>query len=255
MDRSKEFLAIVERTEVPQKSAVKPSFYLNIKEVEVKIDKIFEQLSRLTIYESFIAQSLLSQCSGLLKEYKSIPIDENVSRDYFEVVQNLKSMIRTKYLKYTLRLNEFSRKYSKGKSIHKTSQNAMDEPSLATSSNGLNHAEDKEIKQQELYFQQPSDQSLVENNKEDYMEERRRIVNSITEIGQIVEDISIHVNLQEEQLKRIDDVLIKSDKWTKKAVDELNDIWGIMKSNRSTMIRFFIFWAMIILLFWFLRRM
>lgn len=251
MDRLKEFLAIVERTGIAQNPASAPSFYLNIRETEAKIDKLLEQLSRLTIYEAFIANSLLSQCRELLKEYKSIPIDENVSRDYTEVVENLKSMVRTKYLRCTLKLNELSRKYAKEKYTQSVATDIDDAPnpikSRSSESNGT-------IQKQELYFQQPADH-VTENNKEDYIEERRRIVNSITEIGQIVEDISIHVNLQEEQLKRIDDVLIKNNGWTKKAVNELNDIWDIMKSNRFTMIRFFAFWVLVVLLFWFLRRM
>lgn len=261
MDRSKEFSAIVERTEIPQKPTTKPSFYLSIWETETKIDRILEQLSRLTVYESFVSQPLLAQCSGLLKEYKGTQIDENVSRDYFEVVQNLKSMVKTKYLKYTLRFNELSRKHSKDRNkaarrdARNASQHIVDESSPSNSCGESRYPENREIGQnQELYFQQPEDQPLVENRREDYVEERRRIVNSITEIGQIVEDISIHVNLQEEQLKRIDDVLIKSDKWTRKALNELNDIWSIMKSNRSTMVRFFVFWVLVVLLFWFLRR-
>lgn len=251
MDRFKEFLAIVERTGIEQNPVGDSSFYLNIRDAEVKIDKILDQLSRLTIYESFIANSLLSQCGELLKDYRSIPINANVSRDYIEVVENLKSMVKTKYLKYVLKLNELSRKYTKDRHVKSAVVNTND-TSAAPVHTGRS-GDDEAIQKQKMYFQKPTDH-LAEDKKEDCVEERRRIVNSITEIGQIVEDISIHVNLQEEQLKRIDDVLIKSNRWTRKAVDELNDIWDIMKSNRHTMIRFFVFWVLVVLLFWFLRR-
>lgn len=86
------------------------------------------------------------------------------------------------------------------------------------------------------------------------IQERKRILRSITEIGQIVEDISIHVRLQEEQLKRIDDIVIQSDKWIKKAKNELLDYWDYARSGRGRIIKYFSLIGLIIFLFWIVKK-
>lgn len=242
MDRIKEFLAIVEFSNIPQNPFHKPIFYSEVRDLEMSIEKILEQLSKLTSYESFKSKTLLNRCFELLEEYKNIRLNEEQNKDYHEMIQNMKSMIKTRYLKYTLRLNQFTRKLN---SAEPRNTKIIEDSPLS------NTVEPHQRQKQEMYFQVP----LIEENKEDFVQERRRIVNSITEIGQIVEDIAIHVNLQEEQLRRIDDVLIKTDDWNKKALNELGDIWQIMRSNRFFMIKFFVFWLVVILLFWYLRRL
>lgn len=239
MDRHKEFLRIVEHTGIQQNSFIAPEFYVELKNKELETEKLLEKLSKITPYESFKSQGILAQCFETLKQYKSIQIDEDVGRDKKEVIKNLKSIARTKYLKFTIKLNKINRR------LKKDSLNIENEQ-IKSKSIPENPSQNF---QQQMIAQQP-----IEESKTEYLEERRRIITSITEIGQIVEDISMHVNLQEEQLSRIDDVLLKSDKWTKKALNELNDIWDIYKGSRSFMIKFFLFWVIIIFCFWIFHK-
>lgn len=236
MDRIKEFLLIVENTEIKQLEFKKPDFYSDIKTLESNINNSIDQLEKITPYEAFKAQALLTSCSENINRYKNFHINDNVSRDALEVTNNLKSIIKTKYLKYTLRINELTRKFTKKQIVENT------EPEIVRQTN-------RNLKQ-ELFFQQP----MIEEEKNEYIQERKRIVTSITEIGQMVEDISLHVNLQEESLKRIDDVIIESDKWTKKTLYELDEVWDYFRSNRSFMIKFFIFWIVVILIFWGIKK-
>lgn len=233
MDRLKEFNSIVLLTEVPQNHYEKIPFCEDIKALENEIERGFADLSKITAYESFKGHSLINKLSEMLNEYKkSEIIGCDNSRDGQEVVSNLKSMINTKFLKYTLKLNELKRRSQKEIQIDGGSNNAP-----KTAGNG-------QLLQEEQEFRQ----------KEDSVQERKRIIKSINEIGQIVEDISIHVRLQEEQLKRIDDIVIESEGWSKKALGELNDIWLMVKSNRKFIIKFFVFWLFIILIFWMLKK-
>ena len=98
------------------------------------------------------------------------------------------------------------------------------------------------------------EEQQMNRQREEFLEERRRIVKSISEIGQIVEDISIHVSLQEEQLKRIDDIVTKTETWGKKALREIKETWEMTNSNSKTMVKFFVFWIFIFLLFWIVKR-
>lgn len=235
MDRTKEFNSIVELTEIPQYPFEKTMFYPHIKKIEQEIDQSFTSLSKITSYESFKSQTIITKLIELLNEYKNSYISQDAgSRDFQEVLNNLKSMINTKYLKYMLRLNEIKRKYQKEASLEHANPSYKNE----------NTREDPTLMIEEQETQQ----------RNEFLEERKRIVRSISEIGQIVEDISIHVRLQEEQLKRIDDIVLESNKWSKKALNELDNVWFMVKSNRKVIIKFFAFWFLVIIFFWLLRR-
>lgn len=234
MDRTKEFFSIVELTEIPQNAFEQQPFFEHISKTEREIDKTCTSLSRLTSYESFRAQTLLSRMAELLREYKDTPIvDDGGSKDCQEVLSNLRSMVNTKFLKYTLKLNEMRRRLQR-EALE--SSGAPSEAARRESSASL-LLEEQEHRQEN-----------------EFVEERKRIVKSINEIGQIVEDISIHVRLQEEQLRRVDDIVVQSDRWSKKALSELNDIWFMVRSNRRAIVKFFAFWLLIVLLFWVLRK-
>ncbi|KAM0679824.1 hypothetical protein GINT2_000479 [Glugoides intestinalis] len=232
MERTKEFNAIVELTEIKQFKYEEIPFYTNIKQLETDIEQAFTSLSKLTSYETFKAQSHSRIVKELLDRYKRTEISsENGTRDYNEVISNLKAMVNTKFLKYTLKLNELNRRF-------------RSEACLETANNIQKTSTDKLMLQEEQ----------ERHHQDEFIEERKRIVKSINEIGQMVEDISIHVSLQEEQLKRIDDIIVKSDGWSKKALWELNDIWNMACTSRKTIIKFFAFWTIILLFFWLLRK-
>lgn len=253
MDRTKEFIAIVEYLQIPQLPYNKPKFFSDIYLMECEIEETIKQLSKLTAYESFRGHSLISKCSTLLKKYKNIKIDQNGSRDYCQTAQNITSIIKKRYLKYTLKFNDLSRKLDNlDKKSSKPTNDNMIEDDISKGTEIENKKQKEYYRQQQsTYFQVP----LIEETQQDFTQERRRIINSITEIGQIVEDISLHVNLQEEQLKRIDDVILQADSWNQKAFNELNDLWGMFRSNRSFMIKFATFWSIILLVFWAMRKL
>jgi len=236
MDRTREFLSIVEHIEIPQDTFEDPHFFTGIRGMEAGIEAALASLSKLTSYEMFKAQTLLNKAAELLKEYKDTPIEiSGASRDCQDILANLRSMINTKYLRYTLKLSEMKRRLARVEPEAQSTAPVSVKSGNASSTMALMEEQD---------YQQ----------KNDLMEERKRMVKSINEIGQIIEDISIHVKLQEEQLKRVDDIVLESDKWSKKALVELNEIWFSVRSNRKTIIKFFMFWMVILLFFWGLRK-
>lgn len=246
MDRTKEFLSLVQLTEIPQNPFSPTNFYTNIYELKKKLEDSIGQISKVTSYESFRIVPLIENCSELLKELKNVYIEEKVSRDYLEVVQNLKSLINTIVLTHQLKLNEIKRKM-KAKPNEKQNINTLEsEKSQEKSTQNRTvplQSQDVVIIEQESQHQD-----------QEHLHERKRIMKSITEIGQIVEDISIHVRLQEEQLKRIDDIVITSDKWLKKASNELLDYWDYVRSGRGKIVKYFLMIAFVILIFWIIRK-
>lgn len=233
MERTKEFNAIVGLTEIEQCKYEEVSFYTNIKQLENEIEQAFSSLSKLTSYETFKAQSHSRTVKEMLDKYKRIEISsDNATRDYNEVISNLKGMVNTKFLKYTLKLNELNRRFRSEACLETT--NSIQK----TPTNKMMLQEEQE-----------------RHHKDEFLEERKRIVKSINEIGQMVEDISIHVSLQEEHLKRIDDIMVQSDGWSKKALGELNEIWNMACTSRKTIIKFFGFWTVILVFFWLLRKL
>lgn len=253
MDRTKEFYTIVRATEIPQPSYKRTPFYANIASKYEEIKVVLLDLERLTTYESFKMMPKLVLGYDLIREYKLINIEDNKDGDYQECVNALKSMVNSNAMKATLRLNEFSRKCNNlgSKMNNSNNRNSKNNNVAIQEECGSSHKESS-----------PSDNGmsvmLIDETKQqisqESIQERRRIVRSISEIGQIVEDISIHVSLQEEQLRRIDDSLIKTEKWNKKALNELIETWEIARENRPFMIKFFIFWAIVFLMFWLLKK-
>lgn len=250
MDRTREFQLIVQSTEIPQKTQRENTFYLEVDKKYKEIAGILSDLSKLTSYDSYKMQSLLTRGYTALNEYKQFPIDENVTGDYKEVINSLKSIIKNNSLKTTLKLNELSRKLAREQTkveSHATKRNnsvILDEQNGQKTQNTFTQA------QQAVFM----DEVQENKQKDEFLSERRRIVKSITEIGQIVEDIAIHVCLQEEQLKRIDEVVAKSEHWSKKALNEIRETWEMTSANTKTMAKFFIFWICLFLLFWFVKR-
>ena len=250
MDRTKEFLSIVQFKEIPQYPFVPTDFYSNIREICKRIDESFAQISKVTSYESFRIVPLVKTCSELIEELKRIRINENVTRDYLEVVQNLKSFLNTTHLTYQLKLNEIKRKLNK-KTNEKRHENTLNDHTKGEENGALQ--KNKNYMPNQTQSALMIEQETVHQDHEQ-IQERKRILRSITEIGQIVEDISIHVRLQEEQLKRIDDIVIQSDKWIKKAKNELLDYWDYARSGRGRIIKYFSLIGLIIFLFWIVKK-
>lgn len=247
MDRTKEFLAIVQLSQIPQQPKNSIDFYYKIHKIKKQIDDAFVQISKVTSYESFRTIPLLKSCADLLETLRNVKINEDVSRDHLEVVQNLKSLVNTTCLTYQLRLNEIKRKLNP-ENKHRRNETTVNQEDSHSDIRQRNGTTGQGLSQDLLMQEHENVQ------EQEQTQERKRILRSITEIGQIVEDISIHVRLQEEQLKRIDDIVIKSDRWLKKTTSELRDYWDMVRSGRGRMIRYFVFFVIVVLLFWIIRK-
>ena len=232
MDRTKEFHSIQSAHDI-NPNHTKTPFFEDAFNLDNNIRGILSEVESLTAYESFKAMGLLSRASALLKQYRAIKIEDAYSRDHQSVIDGLRAIIKRNILRHTLRMNSLSRK-------HRSAEQPQQREAAM-----------KPVKPQ-------MDSALLEEQqnsiREDFMHERRRIVKSISEIGQIVEDISIHVSLQEEQLKRIDDVVMKTETYSKRALSELKEAWGTISQDRRTIIKFFVFWVLLTLLLFFLKR-
>lgn len=242
MDRTKEFSMILQATEIPQIHTEAKPFFKEVHSKYAELVDAVEKASRTTAYEGYKLQPLLSRAQKLLEEYKQMHTGTSSSADHEEVLDNLRGMIRTNSLRISLRLNELKRSFAKhNEAVAKKA--AVDQIELAVPIASQSNSQFMVLEEQQQSRQ-----------REEFLEERRRIVKSISEIGQVVEDISIHVSLQEEQLKRIDEIVTKSETWGKKALREIKETWEMTNYNSNTMVKFFAFWIIVFLLFWFIKR-
>jgi t-SNARE complex subunit (syntaxin) len=85
--------------------------------------------------------------------------------------------------------------------------------------------------------------------------QRERMVTQINELGQIVSDLSMHISLQGENLKRIDDVVEHSDDFIRKSIYEVNRTWESISGRRRTILKFFMFWTILAVIFWGVKRL
>lgn len=71
----------------------------------------------------------------------------------------------------------------------------------------------------------------------------------ITEIGQLMTDISMHINIQGENLKRIDEVIERVDDNLFGSFREIERVWDSVKGRRRTIMWFVALWIVVVLLY------
>ncbi|ELQ76825.1 SNARE protein SED5/Syntaxin 5 [Trachipleistophora hominis] len=71
----------------------------------------------------------------------------------------------------------------------------------------------------------------------------------ITEIGQLMSDISMHINIQGENLKRIDEVIERVDDNLFGGFREIEKVWNSVKGRRKSIGVFVAVWIVLILLY------
>lgn len=241
MDRTKEFHRIVDATEIDQPEQTVPRFYVDLYERQQELRIALEPLDRINAYEAFRAAPLLERARQTMQVYRAFPIPETVSEVAPEVLDGLRAIVRGDILRATCRINEAKRRCSRA------TRAAADQD---MGSAGAQTCDSQAIANEAALAQEVQEPIVSQES----LSERKRILRSISEIGQIVEDISIQTSLQGEQLQRIDDAMTQTDTWGKKALEELRLTWEIAGDNRSTMIKFFGCWFLIFLLFWFVKR-
>lgn len=237
MDRTREFQSVVFATEIAQPPYSAASFYTVLAEKYEEIAVIVGELEKTTAYEAFRMQGRLGRAYELVRAYKAVPIGSGYEHgDSQRVVQALQSIVQANALRWTLRLNDVSRKVTR-RSASVAAEEAVPR---------------REEKMQPLLEEEQMAQTPV--SVRDMTHERRRIVRSISEIGNVVEDISIHVRLQEESLRRIDETLLKSERREKQIIGELWETWDAVRGNRRFMLQFFGAWGVLFVLAWIAKR-
>ncbi|KAI5151201.1 hypothetical protein ENBRE01_1967 [Enteropsectra breve] len=243
MDRTNEFQKIVQITKIPQNVHKIHNFGTEIVKKELQVEDLLKKLSKIPIFEAFRIVPLLEQGYKEVADFKNTAVEfADKNADSEEVVCNMQSIIRTKSLRATLKLNEIRRKcMSARKETAKTEY--FDKQDKREAGAGS----------QEMAMALEEEQEQKRTLNEETVQERKRIVKSISEIGQIVEDISIHVSLQEEKLKRIDDTMKRTEKWSKKASKEIKETWDIVNKDRRGLVIFFGIWLIIFLIVWIMK--
>lgn len=239
MDRTKEFLGIVQATEIPQSKPQEQPFYGDVTAKQREIESIIRELSKITSYESYRQQSLIEQAQQKLREYRAIQIVEGSSQDAKAVSDAVKQMIRMNLIRWAQVLSR-TKKREKAVNIRAAAPELADAPPTAPIEERLQVQEQIERE--------------VQHQDEEELQSRRRIVGTITEIGQLVDNVSLHLGLHEDMLRRLDDTTVRTEFWGIKALEELKGAWDTTSSNRKKMFYFFGFWMLLFILFWIVHR-
>lgn len=241
MDRTGEFVKIVCSTHIPQKQ-VPPlaSPYLRVFEVDVSVGKVLHELEaalgKERIYESFTLQSKIDRARELIgKMREAVDLDVG-SRNEQEKTSyaNLNGMIRNRVSRHLLRLAELVRRKESRAQVAEERRQRFD--------SGPQEGAGQDV-------------VLMENEVEtERTRERQRITMQISEIGQIMEEISAHVSLQEESFRRIDELMGTSDSLIAESLELVRKTWENVSNTRPAIIKFLLFWVVLALVFWALRR-
>ena len=237
MDRTGEFRSVVDTTGVPQVVLGASPPFGGLAAAWVQISGTLAKLEKFTDYEAYRLAPELNKAYRAVEDYRAMEIPEAAPGDAAEVRNNLRTMVENNAMRATLRLNALERRCRKTKetkaALAAEEAHAPRHPSQATASRA------------EVAYASPASSYRSEVEEA----QRRRISHSVNEIGQMVQDISMHVRLQEEQLIRIDTALTETDHWTKQTLGEINLMWEAAAENRPFMYKFFIFWGVVFVLF------
>lgn len=235
MNRTKEYIKIVQTSSIPQKSISNiESPFLEIFSIDKRIKLLLCEITKCK-YEIYSIRTKVNEvqilCKDVLNRLKLCDFDFNSAQEG-EVYTTLQNIIKNRINEYKLEIMKYLRKSEKIEC--ETEQRR----------NKFSHSEATSV---ELT------QELVMEEGGVRMRNRQKISQQISEIGSIMEEIGIHVSLQEESFKRIDDLMGKSDKLIDNSVYILKKgIEGVTGTRRS-LIKFFLFWIVLALIFWMFR--
>lgn len=213
--------------------------YLKAFEMDAAVERSLSELSNALgkgrAYESFTLQSKIDKVRKLIGEMKEAIHDEVESRNEQEAMSydNLKGIVRSKIARHLLRLTELIRKKENRTQMAEERRQKFD-------------SSEREVQQDVALM---DNQEAVERTRE-----RQRISIQISEIGQIMEEISVHVSLQEESFRRIDELMETSDGLISGSLDLMKSTWENVSKTRSAIVKFLLFWVVLSLIFWLLRR-
>lgn len=248
MNRTNEFLKLVINTDIPQNKIFNTDFGIDIQTIDVKIQKLISNLKKITTYEKFKAQPLIEEIYEEINKLKSIQT-YNLKKN-IQIYNNMNDIIKEKTLKYTLIIRSYEKKFKQ--MVQTTNMSNVDD-STKNNIYAYSNLETNQDKPSQVYIQEELSQNNYNINQEQYYH-RHRIMNTISEMSNVMENINLHVNLQELELKRIDDIIDSNVILTNKIFTNLKDLWIKANERRHTMIKFFSGWIILILLFWIWKK-
>ncbi|WUR03571.1 uncharacterized protein VNE69_05160 [Vairimorpha necatrix] len=239
MNRTNEFYKIVQTTNIPQKSHkylkndLKDLFKKerNIKTTLLEIKK--------SKYEKFNIRNKIKEIQEKCTEISKKIQEENIeyqNNQEEEVYNTIYNILKSRINEHKLEIIKYLRKHK-------------NEPDEYKNEPGEFKNKEEEINKQELLNEQ------INLQEENNVRLRNQEINKqISEIGNLMEEIGIHVSLQEESFKKIDELMEESDRFIDNSIYILKrGIEGIT-STRKTMIKFFMFWIILGIFFWVIRR-
>lgn len=253
MDRTKEFFKMVQLTENPQNNVQTVNNYTNLHQTHKYIEELFKNLDKITSYDKFKIQPIIEDIERSLDAYKQFTFDALQTKVNDKTHISINEIVQMRILKFRIKLKRVTNKMKNENKSNTNKDNSI------KSVYKQEHQYDQNINPQHnnqnnsQYFIQEEQQKQNYVNTEKY-EQRKRIVNRISEMGEIVENISLHVSLQEMELRRIDDTIGKSENYGRRAYDDLLDTWNMVSEKRKTMIKFLLFWIFLLITFYICKK-
>lgn len=223
MNRTNEYLKLIELTNILQEKIQTTKTKNTFTEIETSLSFLEKQKT----LDQFVTEQKLKKIKNLISDLKKDFTAKNESEKIH--LQNVLEITDSKVKKYLLRINKLSRQ-----------RNA----SLV-----------EDVKRREAFTAHLEQEQVLEK-KIDQEENvlRKRMITQLNELGQMVSDISLHVSLQGEEIKRIDEVVDESNNFVKEAIYEINKTWGRVSDQRKRIFKFFGFWLLLAFIFWIWRK-
>lgn len=235
MNRTNEFHHFVVSFELPQRKPHSSTASGELLQIAGEINTQLEFLERQDGYERFVAEKKMDKTLDLLEKYKLAASALQVApKNESEAthLKGLKTMLNSRYAKMMMRYNNISKRQSE-----RVASDTRRRESFSCS--------DTEQIQSQAFMEE-------QDQRNDTL--RKRMLTQMNELGQIVADISLHVSLQGEEIKRIDDLVGSSEGFIKESFFEIHRAWERISGRRRRMLKFFSAWIMLALFFWYFRR-
>lgn len=235
MNRTNEFHHFIVSLELPQSKPPSGAASSELLQMADEINTQLGFLERQDGYERFVAEQKMCKTLDLLEKYKlaasalqTAPKNESEATH----LRGLKTMLNSRYARMMMRYNSISKRQSE-----RAASDTRRRESFSC-----------------VDSEQQQSQVLMEEQEQRNDTLRKRMLTQMNELGQIVADISLHVSLQGEEIKRIDDLVGTSEGLIKESFFEIHRAWERISGRRRRMLKFFSAWIMLALFFWYFRR-
>ncbi|EJW04697.1 hypothetical protein EDEG_01110 [Edhazardia aedis USNM 41457] len=210
--------------------------------IQLKFDKI----------EQFLDQKISTSASN-----ETVSLQDKLVKDIILEIETTKKrclslMFQKTIDMFTNKLKQNAQKYKP----QKKNTNTINCKNLQ-----LGFTENIDSHTNNLYAQSGNDfldQAYIEENQVKQRSElelkKEKIQNQINELGQIVCDISLHIQAQGESLKRIDDMVDGSNAYLKRNLFETKRFDQFVKSRRGVILKFFLFCLLLLFVYYIKHR-